>query len=214
MVLPLVGYCLYLSGVWVAEVIPQANEMREAAQNRTSATDNIKFATSIMFYAQVVVAAGVLACMFLHLASHFGTSIDHRRRREQAGRCALLLWPTVWVVLIGGALGNLITLSILGTGSEASKVFGASLLAFCSLEVCMLCSVCLLGLLGLTIDFLGGTGRLVRLSNEVQNKSPFKYVWAATRSVFRTPNNSTAAISRRVNGGLVRQWELDRILAR
>ncbi|KAK3897528.1 hypothetical protein C8A05DRAFT_19731, partial [Staphylotrichum tortipilum] len=212
-VLPLVGYCLYLSGVWTAEVVSQADRMRKAAQNQTSATDNVRDATMTMFVAHCVVAVGVLILMFLHFI-HFRSSVGDCPQRGQTRSCVLLLWRAVWVILIGGALGNLITLSILGTGSEASKIFGASLLAFFSLEVCVLCIVCLLGLLGLAISLFRRTGRLVRLSKKVQNGAPFKYVWAATRSAFWTPNNGTAAISREISGGLARQWELDRILAR
>ncbi|KAL2132009.1 hypothetical protein VTI74DRAFT_4315 [Chaetomium olivicolor] len=208
-ILPLMAYSLYLSGVWTGVAIPQAEEMRNAAHNQTSVTGGVRSATETMFSVHCAVAASVPILMLYH----FVRSVKGDRGFGEETRCCALCWPMVWVVLIAGTLANLITLSILGTVSEAGRVFGANLLAFFSLGICVLCIVGMLGLVCLAILFIT-SGHLVQLSDEVKNGSPFKYVWAATHSAFSAPSNGTATIFRQGDGAPVRQRESNGIMAR
>jgi hypothetical protein len=172
--------------------------MRAAAHNRTGAaaveatraTDNIKstddevtgLPLSPMFVVHYVAAIVLPIIMLIHYGCR--RHPDHIRRFKDRPSYAATLWTAFWIVFITGMLGNLIALSVsvLGTGSEAGKVIGANLLAFFNLEVIMACLAVLLGLLGLAIALISG-GNLGRLSKNVQGGSPTKYVWAATRSV-------------------------------
>lgn len=114
--LPLVGYCLYLSGTWVAVVLPQANEMTEAAQNLTGAADKATRPVSAMFILHCIAAISIPVIMLYHFF--------HTAAARQSGarpNCPAIVWPTIWFVLIAGTLANLIALSVLGTGSEAGR---------------------------------------------------------------------------------------------
>lgn len=166
-VLLLVGYYLYLSGSWVAVVLPQADEIREAAHNRTSAADRATRAAhdatptddedtrrpiSTMFTVHCAAAIVLPIIMFMQYAY---CHPDHiRTLKDDRPSYAAKLWTALWAVLITGTVGNLIAISVLGTGSEAGRVFGANLLAFFSLEVLVACSAVLLGLFGLAIALI------------------------------------------------------------
>jgi hypothetical protein len=173
-----------------------------AAQSQANGT--MKSATSVMFVLQICMEF-VLPFAIAHMLESI---VVHLRSGRQIW---LIRFNVAFYVAIFIAVGgNLVTMSVLGTGGEAGKVLGMNILVFVSLELSIACGATLLGLICLVFGYMEH-GHLVELSHDVQSRSPFKYVWAATHSMLRPRKDERAFLMGSRQDNDVREWELERV---
>ncbi|RYP67870.1 hypothetical protein DL769_005659 [Monosporascus sp. CRB-8-3] len=192
--IPIMIYLVYVSGASVTVVIDRAREVMKAfdstfvdtepenVDNQADDAQQTWSASKLMFNINLSISVIIPALMFLHL--HLTEP-----RSYKFGKWSIMFW----VCIVAGAVGNLIALSVVGTGNHAGRVFGANLLACVSLEVSLACITILLMLFHLVILYTK-EGHLIRLSNRMQSGSPHKYVWAATRSVYQRPKEAAVPV--------------------